>query len=165
MTATLVGELNAGALCPPVVTALVPAGAQLSANVTAALALQAQASIGAPPLTQQLASLNAAVTNLQAGIAIGLPGVTFSVADAAALVAAANAALGNLSTLIGLLGGPNMFVYSYSGGTLSTIGSDLSTAITGTPPAGFIGSSPVSGILVGASPGNWATINPFFGGI
>lgn len=165
MSAALVGELNAGALCPPVVTALVPAGAQLQANVTAAASIQAQAIAGAPPLTAQLAALNTAITNLTNGIALGLPGVTFSVAAAANLVAAANAALGNLATLTALLGGPTMFVYSLSGGTLNTIGSDLTSAISGSPPPGFVGTSPVSGLLVGASPGNWATINPFFGGL
>jgi hypothetical protein len=164
MTAALVGSLNAGQLNPLSLQALGSAGAQLSANLTAALQLQVQASIGAPPLSVQLANVEAAALVLEAGISAGLPGVTFSVSQAAALVASARAALGILADLTALLNGPAMFVYSYAS-NLGNIGTDLASAITATPPFPFVGGSPTAGLLIGASPGDWSTINPYFGGI
>lgn len=164
MTATFVADLNAGGLCPPVLVGLGPAGAQLEANLSAALALQVQASIGAPPLAVQLANLEAVAAVIAEGVALGLPGITFSISAAASLVASAQAALGALAGLTAMLGGPAMYVYSYSS-TVGTIGSDLSTAISGTPPPGLVPSSACAGILVGAGVTAWATIKPFFGGL
>jgi hypothetical protein len=167
VTAVLVGSLTAGELNPPTLTATASVEAQLSANLTAALALQAQASLGAPPLTVQLAAVVEAEAALNLGISLGLPGVTFSISAAAALVAAAQLALGNLTVLVNLLAGPSggMFVYSYAGGTLSSLGSDLTSALSSTPPPGLPGSTPVAGILVGASASSWATVSPYFGGL
>jgi hypothetical protein len=169
MSALLVGSLNAGLLCPEVELSIGLAGAQLEANLTAALAIQASVSVTPPTLVAQLTAMLAVMTEiqaaLQAGIALGLPGVSISVSAAATLVANAQLALGNLSILIALLGGPSMFVYSYSGGTVSTIGSDLSAGITASPPPGLLPSDPVRGLLVGASPGGWTGISPYFGGL
>lgn len=169
MSASFVAELNAGALCPDVALSIGLAGSQLEANLTASLAIQASVGVTPPTLAVQLTAMLAVIAEIQAalsaGITIGLPGVSISVSVAAALVAKAQLELGNLSILLSLLGGPAAFVYSYSGGTLSTIGSDLSAAITATPPPGLTGASPVSGILLGASPGAWAGIAPFFGGL
>jgi hypothetical protein len=169
MTATLVGSFNAGVLCPDVSLSIGLAGAQLEANLNAALAVQASIGITPPTLAVQLTAMLAAMASiqaaLQAGIALGLPGVSISVSVAAELVAKAELALGNLSILIGLLGGPSMFVYSYSGGTVATIGADVAAGLTGSPPPGLAPTDPVSGILVGASPGAWAGISPYFGGI
>ena len=164
MSASLVGSLSAGALCPTVAAAVLPVEAQLAAALQGALALQVQAGIGAPPLLVQRASLVAALAALDLGIALGLPGVTFSVADAAGLVAAARLDLAGLDVLAALLAGPGMHVYSYSGGTLATLGADLAAGIASQPPPGLSPVSPVSGLLVGASPATWATISPFFGG-
>lgn len=165
MSATLVGALNMGELSPICVQGLGAAGAQLQANLTGALALQSHVSIGAPPLVAQVASLEAAIANLESGIALGLPGISFSIAQAAQLVAACQVAIGTLGTLTALLGGPAAYVYSYSGGTVSTIATDLGTAITGSPPPGLTGSSATAGILVGAGVTDWVSISPFFGGV
>lgn len=168
MTATLVSGLaglNCGQLCPPVLLGLGPASAQLEANLSASLSLQASASIGAPQLTVQLQALEQAALGIEAGIAAGLPGVTFSVSAAASLVANAQAALGALSGLLALLTGPSAFVYSVAGGTVGTIGSDLTAGISGTPPPGTSPSDPVAGILVAATPASWTLISPFFGGL
>jgi hypothetical protein len=166
MSAALVGSLNAGGLNPLSLSVLGLAGAQLQANLTGALSLQAQASLGAPPLTAQLQSLLEAVAALEAGIALGLPGVTFSVSAAAAVVADAQAKLGGLGALLALLGGPSMFVYAYAGGTVATLGADLSAAIVAEPPPGLVGSSQVAGLLIGAGATVWATaISPYFGGL
>lgn len=167
MTATLVGNLSAGALNPLSLSVLGTAGVQLEANLTSALALQAQASIGAPALTVQLQAVEEAAASLALGISLGLPGVTFSIAAAAALVAAAELALGQLGILVSLLSAPagGMFVYAYTGGTLGSLGSDLSSALTANPPSGLVSSSAVSGLLLGAGTTNWATVSPYFGGL
>jgi hypothetical protein len=166
MSASLVGSFNAGVLNPLSLTVLGTAGTQLEANLTAALALQAQVTVGVPTLSVQLAALLEAAAAIEAGIALGLPGVTFSVSAAATLVAAAEINLGLLGVLKALLGGPAMFVYKYSGGTVSTIGSDLSSAITAQPPPGLTGASAVTGLLVGAGATVWASgISPYFGSI
>ncbi len=165
MSATLVGELPLGVLNPAVELALAPAAAQLSGNLTAALALQASLSVAFPTLAMQLETLlTVTIPSLQAGIALGLPGITFSASAAAALVASAELELGKLQVLLNLLGG-SVFVYRFSGGTVSTIGSDLASAITSTQPPGLISTDPVSGILIGASPGSWSTISPYFAGL
>jgi hypothetical protein len=169
MTAALVGDLNAAALCPEIMLSIGFAAPQLQASLTAALAIQASVSITPPTLAVQLEAMLAVIANIQvaieAGISLGLPGVSISVSAAAELVATATLALGNLSILIGLLGGPSFFVYEFSGGTVSTIGSDLATAITATPPPGLTGASAVSGILIGAAPTPWLAVKPFFGGV
>jgi hypothetical protein len=168
MAAALVGELSLGVLNPVTLSALLPAGLQLQGNLTAALSLQASVQIGAPTfptLALQLEELlSVTIPAMQAGIALGLPGITFSVSAAAALVAAAELALGNLNILIGLLGG-SVFVYSFAGGTVSTIGSDLTAAITASPPPGLTGASAATGLLIGAAASNWATVSPYFGGL
>lgn len=166
MGAALVGEMSLGVLNPAVELALAPAGAQLTGNVTAALSLQASLDVAFPTLAVQLDTLiNVTIPSLQEGIALGLPGVTFSASAAAALVAKAELALGNLKILIGLLSGGNVFVYSFSGGTVSTIGSDLATAIAAQPPPGLSSGSGASGILIGASPSAWSTVSAYFGGL
>ena len=164
MTCTLVGDVTIGALNPIVLSSLGSAGTQLAGNVTAALALQAQASIGAPPLTEQLAAMQAAVSSLEQGIALGLPGVTFSVSDASALVVAARAALGTLGTLVGLMSA-SVYCYEYSGGIVTNLGSDISSGVTGSPPPGLSGGTIVAGVLVGAQATAWAGISPYFGGL
>ena len=168
MSTTLQGSLNAGLLCPEVTASISFAGAQLEANLTAALAIQASVSITPPTLTAQLTAMLAVMTEIQAaleaGITLGLPGVSISVAAAAELVAKAQLSLGNLSILLGLLGGPSMFVYSYSGGTVASLGADITAGMVAQPPPGLAPGDPVSGILVGASPGAWAGISPYFGG-
>lgn len=165
MSATLIGSLNAGQLNPICVQTLGSAGAQLSAQLTAALALQAQVTVGVPSLATQLQVLEEAAVAISAGIAQGLPGVTFSVSMAATLVASLQAQLGLLGQLTALLGGPAMFVYSYSGGTVSTLGADLTAGIAGSPPPGLVGSSAVAGILLGAGATAWLSIKPYFGGV
>ena len=166
MTATLVGAVTTpGALNPIVLQTLGLAGAQLQGNLTGALALQAQVQIGVPSLPQQLANLIHAEAAISVGIAQGLPGVTFSVSMAADLVAAARLALGNLGQLTALLGAPALFCYEISGGNLSHMGSDLSTAIAGTPPPGLVPLSSVAGVLVGAGATAWVGIKPYFGGL
>jgi hypothetical protein len=166
MSAAFVAALSAGGLNPLSLTVLGTAGAQLSANLTAALSLEAQVSVGATTLATQLVALLEAAAAIEIGIAQGLPGITFSVSAAAQLVAAAQLGLGLLGELTVLLGGPAMYVYKYSGGTVSTIGSDLSTAITGHPPPGLTGASACTGLLVGAGATVWASgISPYFGSI
>lgn len=166
MTATLVaGVTSPGALNPITLECLGSAGAQLSANVTAALALQAQAQIGAPPLTAQLTALLEAEAALQAGIALGLPGVTFSVSAAATLVASAQAALGVLGQLTALLGSAGIFVYEYSGGTVATLGADLTAGLVAQPPPGLAPGDAVAGVLVGAGASTWVGVQPYFGGL
>ena len=165
MTAHLVGSLNAAGLNPIVASCMLPAGASLQASLTASLALSAQASIGAPPLTSQLTALAEATAAVEAGIALGLPGVTFSVSAAANLVAQARLNLGLLGQLTALLGGPAMYVYAYSGGTVSTLGADISTALTAQPPPGLIPASACTGLLIGAGATAWVGIGPYFGGI
>ena|SRR5271166_250919 len=164
MSCTLVGDISIATLNPVVATGIAPAGAQLAGNVTAALALQAQASIGAPPLTSQLASMQAAIQSITEGIALGLPGVTFSVSDAAALVANAKATLGSLGTLLTLLGA-SVYCYEYSGGSVTNLGSDLSAGVTAHPPPGLSGGSIVAGVLIGAEASAWAGVAPYFGGL
>lgn len=165
MSATLIGSLNAGELNPICLQTLGAAGAQLSAQLAAALALQAQVSIGVTPLSAQLVVLEEVAIALEASIALGLPGVTFSVSMAAALVASIRVQIGLLGQLTLLLGGPAMFVYSYSGGTVSTLGADLTAGIAGSPPPGLTGASAVTGILLGAGATAWLGIGPYFGGV
>ena len=167
MSATLVGSLTAGALNPLTLSAVLPVEAQLQSNLQGALSLQAQAEIGAPSLSVQKASILEALAAIELGITLGLPGVTFSLAAAAALVASAEAALAGLGVLAGLLGGPSggMFVYSYSGGTLASLGVDLTSTLTAQPPAGLLPSSGVSGLLIGAASAPWLTVAPYFGGL
>lgn len=165
MSSTLVGSLNAGALNPITLQTLGIAGAQLQASLNAALALQVQAHVGAPPLPLQLTALLQAEAAIRAGIALGLPGVTFSVTAAASLVAAARLALGNLGLLTAMLGGPSMYVYSYSGGTIATLGADIGAGLVAQPPPGLVPSSATAGILLGAGVTAWATIKPYFGGV
>lgn len=165
MTATLVGDLNMGELSPICLQCLGVAGAQLQANLNGALALQAQVNVGVRPLEVQLQALAEVETVIEAGIALGLPGVTFSVSAAANLVAQARLALGLLGQLTALLGGPAAFVYSVTGGTVATIGSDLTAGILAQPPPGLLPSSSVAGIMVGAGVTDWISIKPFFGGV
>ena len=165
MTATLIGSLNAGTLNPITLQCLGVAGAQLQANLNAALALQAQVHVGVKPLAVQLAALVEAETVIEAGIALGLPGVTFSVSAAADLVASARLALGLLGQLTAFLAGPDFFAYSYAGGTVSSLGADISAGISGSPPPGLLPSSSVSGILLGAGASAWIGIRPYFGGL
>ncbi len=165
MSATLVGSLNAGELNPITLQCLGVAGAQLQANLTAALALQAQVHVGVKPLAVQLAAIVEAEAVIEAGIALGLPGVTFSVSAAASLVANARLALGLLGELTALLGGPAAFVYSFSNGTVATLGADLSAGLVAHPPPGLVPSSSVAGLLIGAGATAWATISPYYGGL
>ena len=165
MTATLVGGLNMGQLNPISLQCLGVAGASLQANLNAALALQAQVQVGVKPLAVQLAAIAEAETVIEAGIALGLPGVTFSVSAAADLVASARLALGLLGELTALLGGPAAFVYQYSGGTVATLGADLTAGIAAQPPPGLVPSSDVAGLLIGAGVTDWLSINPYFGGL
>jgi hypothetical protein len=165
MSAVLIGNMTPATLCPTVALAIAPVGAQLQAQLAGALSLQVQAGIGAPPLTVQKAALLDAVAALELGISLGLPGVTFSVSAAAALVASARAALAGLDVLMALLALPAGFVYAYSGGTLSSLGADVTAGIIAGPPVGMTPSSPVSGFVIGASPATWATVAPFFGGV
>jgi hypothetical protein len=165
VTATLVGNLSAGLLNPITLSCLGVAGAQLQANLNAALALQAQVTVGVKPLSVQLAALVEAEAVIQAGIAAGLPGVSFSVSAAANLVAQARLALGLLGELTAYLAGPELFVYEFSGGTVSSLGSDLSAGIAGSPPPGLLPGSAVAGVLVGAGASAWVGIKPYFGGL
>jgi hypothetical protein len=165
MTATLIGSLNCAALNPISASVILPVGAQLEANLTAALALQASVSITPPTLAVQLAAVLEAAAAIEAGIALGLPGITFSVSAAASLVASARLAIGLLGDLTALLGGPAMYVYAYEGGTVSTLGSDLSSAIASQPPPGLAGPSACAGLLIGAGATAWANIGPYFGGL
>ena len=169
MSATLVGSLNAGLLCPEIMLSIGFAAPQLQASLTAALAIQASVGITPPTLVVQLQAMVTAIAQIEAaltaGIALGLPGVSISVSAAAELVLQARLALGNLTILIGLLNGPAMFVYQYSGGDVATLGTDLAAGLVAQPPPGLAPGDPVSGILLGASPGGWAGISAFFGGI
>jgi hypothetical protein len=165
MSAVLIGELGLGVLNPLTLEATADVSAGLNAQLTGALALQAQVAITPPTLAVQLAALLKVVAQLEASIALGLPGISFSASAAAALVAKIEAEIGVLFELTALLMGASVFVYSYSGGTVSTIGSDLSSAIATSPPPGLIGSSPVTGLLLGASAPVWPTIAPYFGGL
>ena len=169
MSATLVGSLNAGLLCPEIMLSIGFAAPQLQASLTAALAIQASVSITPPTLAVQLQAMLTVIAEIQAaleaGIALGLPGVSISVSAAAELVLQARLALGNLTILIELLGGPSMFVYSLSGGTVANMGTDITAGVIADPPPGLAPGDPVSGILLGASPGAWAGVAPFFGGV
>jgi hypothetical protein len=165
MTATLVGSLNPGLLNPISLSCLGAAGAQLSAQLTGALNLQAQVAVTPPTLALQLEALLSAVAQLQAGIALGLPAVSFSVTQAAALVASIEAQIGLLGVLTALLGGPAMYVYEYSGGTVSTLGTDIAAGLSGSPPPGLVPSSSVAGLLIGAGVTDWVTLSPYFGGL
>ena len=165
MTATLIGSLNPGEINPITLQCLGVAGAQLNANLAAALALQAQVHVGVKPLSVQLAAIAEAETVIAAGIALGLPGVTFSVSAAADLVASARLSLGLLGRLTALLGGPSAFVYAYSGGTVATLGADLSAGLVASPPPGLVPSSSVAGLLIGAGATAWATLSPYYGGL
>ncbi len=167
MTVALVGSLTAGALNPATLTATLSVEAQLAANLTSALSLQAQAALGAPPLSVQLSAVLEAEAALTLGIALGLPGVTFSLSAAAALVASARLALGNLSILVGLLAQPagGMFVYSFSGGTVASLPGDLAAGIAGSPPPGLLPGAPVTGLVLGAAASEWLTVSAYFGGV
>ena len=165
MTATLIGSLNAGQLNPITLQCLGVAGAKLSADLAAAIALQAQVTIGVKPLTVQLAAIAEAEAVIAAGIALGLPGVTFSVSAAASLVAQARLALGLLGQLTALLGGPAGYAYQYSGGTVATLGADLSAGLVAQPPPGLVPASACAGLLIGAGATAWATISPYYGGL
>ena len=167
MTVELVGSLTAGALNPATLAAILPCEAKLSADVSAALALQAQAEIGAPSLSVQYAAVVEAEAALNLGISLGLPGVCFSVSAAAALVASARLALGNLSILVSLLSAPSggMFVYSFAGGAARSWGSALVAGRANQPPPGVLPPDEVSGLLIGAGTSGWATVAPYFGGV
>lgn len=165
MTSTLVGSLNMGELSPICLQCLGAAGAQLQANLNGALALEAQVHVGVRPLALQLQALTEVEAVIEAGIALGLPGVTFSVSAAAQLVANARLALGLLGQLTALLGGPSAYVYSYSGGTVATLGADLSAGLVAQPPPGLLPASATAGILVGAGATAWLGVKPFFGGV
>ena len=165
MSATLIGSLNAGALNPLTLQSLGLAGAQLQANFNGALALQAQVHVGVPTLPTQLAAIVQAEAAIAVGIAEGLPGVTFSVSAAADLVTNARLALGLLGQLTALLGGPEMFVYAIHGGTVATLGSDISAGLVAQPPPSLVPSSAVAGLLIGAGATAWARIGPYWGGL
>jgi hypothetical protein len=165
VSATLVGNLNAGALNPITLQCLGLAGAKLQADLNAALSLQAQVHVGVKPLQVQLAAIVEAEAVIAAGIALGLPGVTFSVSAAAALVVNARLALGLLGPLTAMLGGPAMYVYSYSGGTIATLGADIGAGLVAQPPPGLVPSSACAGILLGAGATAWVSVKPYFGGV
>ena len=75
MSATLIGELGLGALNPLTLSATANVSAGLSAQLSGALALQAQVAIAPPSLSVQLAALVEVVAQLQASIELGLPGI------------------------------------------------------------------------------------------
>ena len=68
MSATLVGSLNAGLLCPEIMLSIGFAAPQLQASLTAALAIQASIGVTPPTLAVQLEAMLTVITEIQAAL-------------------------------------------------------------------------------------------------
>lgn len=165
MTLAYQGKLEIGAICPIVVTGTADAAAQLQANLTGALALEASLSITPPSVAEQITILTEFLAQLTAGVTLGVPSVSFNLAACTDLIASINASIGVLVTLQGLLGTAGVFAYTYDGAA-DALGAALTTELATQWPDGTPSTDHANAVILGTTDsGVWTDMLAFFGGL
>lgn len=139
MTAALVGNVSIGQCIPTSAALIFEALAKVEADLSGALALQADISITPPTLAVSLTAALDLVVQLRAqialGISLGLPEITVDLSAMLAVIADLNAQVALLLALSITLGTAGVYVFTHNGAE-QTYGAEMQAQISAIAPPG-----------------------------
>ena len=153
-----IAELPIPLLCPSMMLAMGDVSAQLSVELTGALALHASLSVSPPTMEVYLA----AEIEAQAQVELALPTVAFDASVSASLEAPLSLSLSLLPSLSALLSsGIHLYALTYEG-TGVGLGAALTSALANVWPDGAPSSGACQAVILGAASSTAITQMPLF---
>lgn len=156
MALAYVANLDLLGLCPTMALALSAPAIALSAELSGALALNAQFTVTPPTVAFYIAALEELLIQLEAGISFGVPDCSFGISVSAGISLALSLSV-QLNVALGLLAGLEftlgeaigVYAFTYAGDG-NTLGAALTTELASTWPDGSTTSTPTQSLIFGA---------------
>jgi hypothetical protein len=156
------------ALTPVTFAATAQGHAAISAQLSAALQVQASVQVTPPTLAITAEALAKFAANLEASLSLAPPSVSAAISATANLAASISAQFGLMVALGATLDryDAELFCYTYSG-TGGALGAAVTSALASTWGDGHTSTSSgcIAAILATTDPATWAVMTAFFGGL